>query len=173
WDTLIARLDEREVLAVMGHEMGHYVHGDVVRSILLGSIVVLPGLFFVDRVGRRLVARFSNRLGFDRLSDVASVPLVLMLIEVAWLFLAPAALAYSRYQEHRADVYSLEVTHDPHAAATAFVKMQYENLSNPRPGPIYRFFRASHPSIGERIDYFNSHNIRRDDPASAGVSAAP
>ncbi|MHB1558252.1 MAG: M48 family metallopeptidase, partial [Isosphaeraceae bacterium] len=47
WDTLIARLDEREVLAVMGHEMGHYVHGDVVRSILLGSIVVLHGLFFV------------------------------------------------------------------------------------------------------------------------------
>lgn len=170
WDTLIARLDEREVLAVLGHEMGHYVHGDVVRSILLGSIVVLAGLFFVDRAGRRLVARFSNRLGFDRLSDVASVPLVLMLIEVASLFLGPAALAYSRYQEHQADVYSLEVTHDPHAAASAFVKMQEENLSNPRPGPIYRFFRASHPSIGERIDYFNSQIPRRDDPEPAGIA---
>lgn len=157
WDTLIARLDEREILAVMGHEMGHYVHGDVVRSILLGSVIVLAGLFFVDRAGRWLVARFSNRLGFDRLSDVASVPLVLMLINIASLFLGPVVLAYSRYQEHQADVYSLEVTHDPHAAASAFVKMQEENLSNPRPGPIYRLLRASHPSIGERIDYFNAH----------------
>ena len=60
WDTLIAKLDEPEVLAVMGHEMGHYVLGHVVRSILLGSLVVLAGLFFVDRVGRWLIARFSD-----------------------------------------------------------------------------------------------------------------
>ena len=75
WDTLIAKLDEPEVLVVMGHEMGHYVLGHVVRSILLSSLVILAGLFFVDRLGRWLIARFSDRLGFDRLSDVASVPL--------------------------------------------------------------------------------------------------
>ncbi len=182
WDTLIARLDPPEILAVMGHEMGHYVHGDVVRSILLGSIIVLAGLFFVDRAGRWLIGRFSGRLGFDRLADVASVPLVLMLIEVASLFLGPVAMAYSRYQEHQADVYSLEVTGDPHAAAMAFVKMQQENLSNPRPGTFYRIFRASHPSIGERIDYFNAHLPRPADPAGlvgsgsatpAGSAVAP
>ena len=88
WDTLLAKLDEPEVLVVMGHEMGHYVLGHVVRSILLGSLVVLAGLFFVEP---RVVAdrRFSGRLGFDRLSDVASVPLMLMLIEVSSLVLGP------------------------------------------------------------------------------------
>ena len=35
WDTLMARLDERRALVVMGHEMGHYVLGHVTRSILL------------------------------------------------------------------------------------------------------------------------------------------
>ena len=74
WDTLLAKLDEPEVLAVMGHEMGHYVLGHVVRSILLGSLVVLAGLYFVDRAGRWLIARFSraglrpalrHRLGAD------------------------------------------------------------------------------------------------------------
>ena len=59
WDTLIAKLDETELLFVMGHEMGHYVLGHVVRSILLSSIVTLAGLFFVDRLGRRLIGRFS------------------------------------------------------------------------------------------------------------------
>ena len=39
----------------------------------------------------------------------------------------------------------------------AFVKLQRENLSNPNPGPVYRIFRASHPSISERIDFFNTY----------------
>ena len=169
WDTLLARLDPSEVLVVMGHEMGHYVLGHVVRSIVLGSLVILAGLFFVDRVGRWLIARFSRRLGFDRLSDVASVPLVLMLIEVSSLFLSPVALAYSRYQEHEADRFALDLTHANHSAAMAFVKMQSENLSNPRPGPFYKIFRSSHPSIGERIDFCNAYHPWRAESAPAAA----
>ncbi len=172
WDTLLAKLDPPEVLAVMGHEMGHYVLGHVARSIWLGSLVVLAGLFFVDRAGRWLIARLRDRLGFDRLADVASVPLVLMLMEVSSLFLSPVALAYSRYQEHEADRFSLELTHANHSAAMAFVKLQEENLSNPRPGLFYKVFRASHPSIGERIDFCNSyHPWRTQSPSPAAMHA--
>jgi hypothetical protein len=37
------------------------------------------------------------------------------------------------------------------------VKLQSENLGNPYPGPIYVFFRATHPPIGERIRFFNTY----------------
>jgi STE24 endopeptidase len=158
WDTLLAKLDEKEVLQVMAHEMGHYVLGHVVQSILLSSVVTLVGLFLVDWLGRRLVARYGPRLGFDRLADVASVPLLLMLLEIAFLVLGPVALAYSRYQEHAADRFALDLTRDNHSSAQAFAKLMEENLSNPRPGPIYKFFRSSHPSIGERIDFCNSYH---------------
>jgi STE24 endopeptidase len=157
WDTLIARLDEKELLVVMAHEMGHYVLGHVVRSILLSSFLTLTSLFLVDRLGRWLVARYSHILRFESLADVASVPLLLLLIQVTSLFLTPAAMAYSRYQEHEADRFALDLTHTNHSAATAFVKLQQENLGNPRPGLIYKIFRASHPSIGERIDFCNSY----------------
>ena len=172
WDTLLAKLDEKEVLHVMGHEMGHYVKGHVVRSIVLSSVLTLIGLFPVDWCGRRVVARYSDRLGFDRLSDVASVPLLLMLLEVAHLVLSPAALAYSRIQEHEADKFALELTHDNHSGARSFVKLQEENLSNPRPGPIYKFFRSSHPSIGERIDFCNSYRpwLKSDPPPASPES---
>lgn len=171
WDTLLARLDPSEVLVVMGHEMGHYVLGHVARSILLGSLVVLAGLYFVNRAGGWLIARSSKRLGFDRLSDIASVPLVLMLIDVSSLFLSPVALAYSRYQEHEADRYALDMTHANHSAAMAFVKMQSENLSNPRPGPLYTIFRSSHPSIGERIDFCNAYHPWRTSDAPSNEKA--
>src|SRR6202035_5193836 len=77
WDTLLARLDEDEVLAVMGHEMGHYVLNHVAWGLSLASFVSLFLLFLVDRSGRSLIARFGPRFGFDKLSDVASVPLFL------------------------------------------------------------------------------------------------
>jgi Zn-dependent protease with chaperone function len=166
WDTLLAKLDEPEVLFVMAHEMGHYVLGHVVRSVLLSSIATILGLYFVHAAGGRLIRRFRDRLGFDHLSDVASVPLLMMLLQVSSLFLGPAVMAYSRAQEHEADRFALDLTHANHSGGTAFVKLQTENLGNPRPGWVYRLFRASHPSIGERVDFCNSYR-----PWDAGEAA--
>lgn len=157
WDTLIAKLEEKELICVMAHEMGHYVLGHVVRSILLSSLVVLVGLYLVDRMGRILIARFPRFLQFDSLSDVASVPLLMMLIQANSLILSPAVLAYSRRQEHEADRYALDLTHANHSAGMAFAKLQRENLGVPRPSWLYRVFRSTHPSIGERIDFCNTY----------------
>jgi Zn-dependent protease with chaperone function len=167
WDTIIARLDENELLVVMGHEMGHYVLGHVARSILLSSVVILAGLYLVDRLGRRCIARFSGRLGFDSLADVASVPLLLMLIEVSMLLLSPVAMAYSRFQEHEADRFALELTHMNYSGAMAFVTLQTENLGNPRPDWFFRLLRSTHPSTGERIDFCNQYRPWFDGPANA------
>jgi Zn-dependent protease with chaperone function len=59
--------------------------------------------------------------------------------------------------EHEADQFGLEITKDNHSAATAFVKLQMENLSNPRPGTLYKIWRADHPVLGDRIDYANEY----------------
>ncbi len=158
YDTLLQKLDDKEVLAVMAHEMGHYVLGHVTRTILLSTIVILISLFAVDRLGRRLIARFQGRFGFDRLSDVASVPLLLILMQVMSLLLSPVALAYSRGQEHEADRFALELTRTNRSAALAFAKLQEENLSNPWPGPFYTLWRSTHPSIGERITFCNQYH---------------
>lgn len=157
WDTLLTKLDEREVLAVMGHEMGHYVLGHVPRSIALSTLITLLGLWWVDRAGRWLIDRFHRRFGFDRLSDVASVPLILLLLHVGALALGPVANLYSRHQEHEADVFALEITQRNRSAALAFAKLQQENLSNPYPSWFYRIWRSTHPSIGERIEFCNAY----------------
>jgi STE24 endopeptidase len=158
YDTLLAQLDEKEVLAVMGHEMGHYALGHIPRSILLASLVILLSLLLVDRVGRRLIDRFSGRLGFERLSDVASLPLLLLLMQVCVLLFSPVVLAYSRAQEHEADRFALELTRTNHSAAQAFAKLQQENLGVPWHSPLEKIFRATHPSIGERIEFCNRYH---------------
>jgi STE24 endopeptidase len=37
------------------------------------------------------------------------------------------------------------------------VALQQQNLANPRPGWLYKVFRASHPPIGERVDFINEY----------------
>ncbi len=53
WDTLLATLDDDQVLAVVGHELGHYVRGDVARGLLVTSLLTLAGLFAVQWTGLR------------------------------------------------------------------------------------------------------------------------
>lgn len=157
WDTIIAKLNEKELLFVVAHEMGHYVLGHIWYGIVLGSLAVLVTLYAAHRLAGMLIARYRARWGFDRLSDVASVPLILLLMSAFSLLLSPAVMGFSRYQEHQADRFGLEITRANHSAAAGFIKLQEENLSVPRPGWLYTFWRASHPPIGERIDFCNEY----------------
>lgn len=157
WDTLIAKLDQDEILSVMAHEMGHYVLGHVVLGLLVGFLSVLASLYLVYRLSGRLIERYKDRFGFDRLSDVASLPLVFLLMQIVSLAVVPPAYAFSRYMEREADRFSLELTHNNHVAASAFAKLQTENLANPRPGFFYMLWRGSHPSLAERIEFANTY----------------
>jgi STE24 endopeptidase len=157
WDTLLAKLKPAETRYVVGHELGHYVLGHVWSSVLLSTMLTLLGLLGAHLLARFLLHHWGGRMGFSALADVASLPLLMLLLSVFSLAITPAALAFSRYHEREADRFGLELTHDNHHAATAFVALQQENLGVPRPGPLYKLFRASHPPIGERVDFINAY----------------
>jgi len=157
WDTLLTKLEDEEVLVVMGHEMGHYVLNHVAQGLLLSSIGTLFALYFIHRAALFLIARFAPRFGFDRLSDVASVPLILLLAEVTIFLGAPVINGFSRSMEHEADRFALEITRTNRSAAQGFVKLQEDNLAVPYPGWLSTVWRSSHPPIGERIDFCNAY----------------
>jgi STE24 endopeptidase len=157
WDTILARLEPDQVLFVTAHEMGHFVLGHTLTFILGTAALITLSLYVVHRAAGGLIVRFSRRFGFEQVSDVASFPLLLLLGGIVSLALIPALLALSRYQEHEADRFALELTRDNRTAATAFVRLQEENLSVPRPGPLYMLWRGSHPALGDRIDFANGY----------------
>jgi STE24 endopeptidase len=156
WDTLLARLSPRQTRFVVGHEVGHYVLGHVWINILVSSALTTVGLFLVHLTAGLLLARYGGRFGFTAISDPASMPLFMLLLSLFSFVISPAALALSRHHERAADRFALELTGDKQAAATAFVALQQQNLAVPRPGLLYKIFRASHPPIGERVDFINA-----------------
>jgi STE24 endopeptidase len=157
WDNAINKLTERELLFVMGHEMGHFALGHVVKGIWLVSALTLLALYGIHRTAGVLLARSRERFGFTELSDFASVPLFVLLVNLFSLVLTPVGFAYSRHIEHEADRFGLEITHFNHSAATGFARLQEGNVSVPRPGWLYMILRGTHPAIGDRIDFFNSY----------------
>src|SRR5215468_485984 len=157
WDTAIAKLNQDELLFVMGHEMGHYVLGHVWKGILFLSLLIIVTLYAIHRTAGWMINKFQRRFGFTELSDIASLPLIILLFSAYLLIVTPIALAFSRHDEHEADRFGLEILRNNHVCGTAFVKLQEENLGVPRPNILVKLWQASHPTLGERIDFCNEY----------------
>ena len=138
--------------------MGHYLLRHVLISCLLVALTYTGALWLVHRLGNRIVSSLQNRPGFEHLSDLGDIPLLLLFVAVFMFLTSPLFNAVSRYQENEADRFALEITHNNRASALAFVKLQQENLGVPRPGLLVKLWRGTHPSLGEQIDFANSYH---------------
>jgi len=157
WDTIIAKMTDRELLFVMGHEMGHYLFGHVYQMIFVGALLITLAFYVIHRTAGWFFRRWGGRVGVHELSDFASLPLIMLLVGIVFFLLTPVLNTWSRANEHSCDTFGLELTHDNYAAAMAFVKLQQENLANPDPGWLYKLWRLSHPSLAERIRFCNEY----------------
>ena len=183
WDTIIKQFTSDELLMVMGHEMGHYVLNHVWKGLAFFSAVLLLGLWLIHVSAGWVLRRFGTRIGFSELGDVASLPLLILIFSLFIFVFTPGLMAYSRHQEHEADRFGLEITHDNHACATAFAKFVEHDLSYPTPGPLYKLWRSSHPPAGERITFCNDYHPWTEGqngkywmyfkPGSLGVATSP
>ena len=158
WDTIIKQFTPDELLMVMGHEMGHYVLDHVWKGLAFASALLLLGLYLVHRTAGWILRRFSARTGVTELSDVASMPMLILVIGLFAFVIQPASMAFSRHQEHEADRFGLEITHLNHACGTAFTKFVEHDLAYPTPGLLYKLWRSSHPPLSERIEFCNSYH---------------
>ena len=92
-------------------------------------------------------------MGFVELSDIASLPLLMFMLSFMMFILSPVLNGYSRMNEHDADIFGLDLTHNGSIAASAFAKLANENLSNPSPPAFIEFWLFNHPTLKDRIDF--------------------
>ena len=153
----------------MGHEMGHYVLGHVWQAIAFSALLILAASLYVAyRTAGAVHRPIRRRFGFTTLADVASLPLLLLLMSVFGLVVTPLELAFTRHVEHEADRFGLEITQTNHSAGTAFVKLQQDALANPRPGLLYKIC-AREPSAARRADRFRQRVSPVDDRSTPRV----
>jgi len=149
-DNLLKQGSPDEVLAVLGHEMGHYVMGHVTRELLLEGLVILIGFAFVHRVFLFAVDLFGGQWQVRKVSDVAGLPLLVALGSI-FLFLAmPVTNSISRTTEYQADIFGLDAMRKPDAFASVILKLStYRKLE---PGTWEEIIFYDHPSGRTRIE---------------------
>jgi len=157
WDTLLAKMNRDEVLAVMGHEMGHYVLNHVWKGLAFTVVVSFIVFFTGQAVYDRGTARWGARWGVREPGDPAAVPWLLIVAAVIGFFLTPVTSAFSRYVEHEADVFSLDLTHLNEPLASSFRKFAEDSKVNPEPSRFIELWHFSHPSTNERIRFALEH----------------
>ncbi len=162
WDTTLKKMTDDETLLVLGHETGHYVLHHILKEFVLIELVVLVLMALGFVAVRKLIRRYGGRTGVEGEGDLASLPVMLLVLTLMTFFSSPLVNGISRHYEHQADLFALEVTHgvvpDPNAAeARAFQIMGEQDLSDPDPNPFIVFWLYSHPPIDQRIKFALSY----------------
>src|SRR5580693_750104 len=158
WDTTIAKMNTPQIVLVAGHETGHYVLNHIWKGLLFAAVFLFVLFYLGHRTIGWLLRRFGTAWGIRGVDDWASLPALLLLLSVYSFVANPVQSAVSRYFEHQADQYGLEVTHgltpdSSQVAAQAFQVLGEVDLSDPTPSPITVFMFYSHPTIPDRIRF--------------------
>jgi STE24 endopeptidase len=167
-DTALQTLPEDQLLAIIGHELGHYVEKHLWYGALSGAVG--SGTFYLlafclwpylERRTRR------SKTGLRGTMDLAALPLLFLYLSVAILAQEPIANAESRYMEHRADAFGLRVTGLDTATARLMVGFAERDYSDPDPPALLHFWFGTHPTLKERIAFALSGEVKPDVTAGA------
>ncbi|EKK0827111.1 TPA: M48 family metallopeptidase [Campylobacter jejuni] len=145
FDTLLKALNERELLAVLGHELGHFVHKDIIKALFNGTITMFL-LFFVFANLPEFVYLESHLEGVNG----GVFALLFIFANIFSFLISPMLNALSRKNEFAADQHGAKVT-SKEDMKNALIALARENKAFIKTSKIYTFFYLSHPSISDRI----------------------
>ena len=148
-DNLLNRCTPSEVLAVLGHEMGHYVMNHVAILVTWIGLLILFGFWFVDKTFYGITGIFGGNWDVRSIDDPAGLPVVMALISIFFFFATPVTNTITRAAEAQADLYGLNAVRQPDAFAKAALMLgEYRKLD---PSPLEEIVYFDHPSGRNRI----------------------
>ncbi|MDY0317586.1 MAG: M48 family metallopeptidase [Candidatus Izemoplasmatales bacterium] len=157
YDTLIEKMSEEEIIAVLAHEIGHNKHKHIIfnliQMVLMLSIYMLGIMIFLDN------EVFSLAFDFSEISYGFNLILYMIFLSVVTLIINIPLSYISRKFEYQADAYAAQ-NYSDEMLISALKVLSRENFSNLTPHPLYVKFYYSHPPLKERIA--NIKSLKKD-----------
>ena len=148
YDTLINKLTNSQIVAVIAHEIGHYKKNHIIFNLLFsfiqtGIMLYVLSLFVYQPV-------FSEALGINNHSfHIGLIAFSILYTPISEIFSLIFNL-FSRKFEYQADEYAKK-TFDGKYLIEALKTLSKDSLSNLTPHPKYVWWHYSHPTLFERI----------------------
>lgn len=165
-DNLLKRCTHDEIIAVLGHEIGHYVLNHAIISITWSGLVYLLGFAFVKWGFKAAVDLFGGNWDVRSIDDPAGLPALMALFAIFMLLATPVTNTISRTIETQADIFGINAARKPDGfAKTVLMLSAYRKLD---PTPLEEFVFYDHPSGRSRIfmamrwkaEHLNDFDIR-------------
>jgi len=148
FDTLLSGFTPEEIESVLAHELGHHVHGDIRRGLLVHGVLLL--------VTARLAALGLDvgvpLLGLTGPADPAGLPWLGLVLLALGLIQLPLGNGFSRWIERQADDFALATTGNARAFIGAMERLALLNLAERRPNRLKEIVFYSHPALERRIE---------------------
>ena len=149
FDTLLNTLDEKEIEAVLAHEIGHYKKHHMIKGIILSLFMLLAGFYIINLL-LGYVPVFTA-FGFNSSSYYGIIVILILYSSPFTFFLTPLFNLLSRKHEYEADRFAVKAVENRESLKNALLKLGSENLSNLVPHRLYSFYHYSHPALYERL----------------------
>lgn len=163
WDTIIAAEPGPMIMHTLGHEIGHYILGHIWSGFAFFAALAFVLFYLAKRFFDWALAKSGTAWGIRGPDDWASLPLWIIIVVLLFFLSTPLGNAFSRYQEHEADRYGLEVIHGIVAnpgevAAQAFQVEGEIDLQDPEPPAFIEFWLYDHPAVNDRILFSRTYD---------------
>ncbi|MBS4241607.1 M48 family metallopeptidase [Campylobacter vulpis] len=145
FDTLLKALSEKELLAVLGHELGHFVHKDILKALVSGALMLFA-LFFLFA---NLPEFFYTQSGLEGV-NAGVFALLLIFGSIFTSLISPLLNFLSRKNEFAADQHGAKLS-SKEDMKNALIALARENKAFIKTSRIYTIFHLSHPSISDRL----------------------
>jgi STE24 endopeptidase len=149
FDTLIAKHEVSEMVAILAHEIGHYKKKHILKGTIF-SILHAGVIFF-------LLSLFLTNPGLYQAFQMEQQPVYAGLLFFGLLY-TPIELVlsivmniFSRKNEYEADRFAANTIASSLNLVDALKKLSAVNLTNLTPHPFYVFLNYSHPPLLQRI----------------------
>lgn len=150
FDTLIDHSSTEEVVAVLGHEIGHWQLSHLPKMLLYSQV----SLFFTFSLFNGFI---NNKSLYNAFGFYKEFPVIIGFSLFSYLFQPINALTsfstnlLSRKHEYEADAYAKKCGYEKDLS-TSLIKLTEENLSYVDADWLYSAYHRSHPLLSERLD---------------------
>jgi STE24 endopeptidase len=153
YDTLLKQLTDKEMRAILAHEIGHFKLRHIYKRIILSFLMSFLGLFILWSLTQ--LPAFFTMHGVRSMGNAQALLLFSLVGGTYTFLLTPLSSILSRKHEYEADKFASQ-----HALAedlvTSLLKLYRNNMAFLTSDSAYATFYFSHPSAPERVAHLRS-----------------
>jgi len=155
FDTLMEQVDDDEVLAILGHELGHWKLGHTLSSFVITQLYFGTSFYCFSLCYGARALDLYQAFGFDGVTKpIPTIIALLLFFQTIWApidkVLSFVLTLNTRRNEFAADSFSVDLGMSS-KLQTGLCKISLENLGAMCPDPWYATYHYSHPPLVERL----------------------